>query len=346
MISLKKHIELHPGKLLEATLDAYGETLAAIGSSGAQACPGLGSDLKNQLEKIAAHLAEEHTPDSMMRDGKKTVQKLEDWGARAAEYHKKKTAEVKEILVTLARTADVIAERDKRYAGQFGDLTGSLKAVANLDDLTRMRESILSSAAKLSSYVERLTQESEKSVSLLRTELAKYQSRLDDAERLAAQDELTGVSNRRYAEGQIEARIEKALPFCLLLLDLNGFKQVNDRHGHAAGDEVLKQFAGRLRSALRSSDAVARWGGDEFVAVLDCDGVQSASRIVTIHKKLAGGYQIQGTTGPTWITLTAALGCAVWRPGDTLTALLERADEAMYLEKRDARRNASTSQKG
>ena len=345
MISLKKHIELHPGKLLEAALDAYGDALTAMGKSGAQACPGLGSDLKNRLAEIAARLPEEPTPDSLTRDAKKAVEELGEWGARAAEYHKKKTAEVKEILVTLAATADVIAERDNRYAGQFGDLTGSLKAVANLDDLSRMRESILSSASKLSVYVERLTQENEKSVSLLRTELAKYQSRLDDVERLAAQDELTGVSNRRYAEGQIEARIEKALPFCLLLLDLNGFKQVNDRYGHAAGDEVLKQFAGRLRSALRNSDVVARWGGDEFVAVLDCDEVQAASRIVSIHKKLASGYQIEGTAGPIWITLTAALGCAVWRTGDTMTALLERADEAMYLEKRDARRNAATRPK-
>jgi diguanylate cyclase (GGDEF)-like protein len=345
MISLKKHIELHPGKLLEATLDAYGDALTAMGSSGARACPALGSDLKNQLAKIVARVSEEQTPESLTRDGKKAVQELEEWGGRAADYQKKKTAEVKEILVTLARTADVIAERDKRYAGQFGDLTGSLKAVANLDDLTRMRESILSSASKLSVYVERLTRESEQSVNLLRAELAKYQSRLDDAERLAAQDELTGVSNRRYAEGQIEVRIEKALPFCVLLLDLNGFKQVNDRYGHAAGDEVLKQFAGRLRTALRSSDVVARWGGDEFVAVLDCDGVQSATRIVSIHKKLAGGYQIEGLAGPIWVTLTAALGCAVWRSGDTLAALLERADEAMYLGKRDVRQNASTNTK-
>jgi diguanylate cyclase (GGDEF)-like protein len=88
---------------------------------------------------------------------------------------------------------------------------------------------------------------------------------------------------------------------------------------------------------------VARWGGDEFVAVLDCDGVQSATRIVSIHKKLAGGYQIEGLAGPIWVTLTAALGCAVWRSGDTLAALLERADEAMYLGKRDVRQNASTN---
>jgi GGDEF domain-containing protein len=66
---------------------------------------------------------------------------------------------------------------------------------------------------------------------------------------------------------------------------------------------------------------------------------------VSIHKRLAGGYQIEGTAGPIWITLTAALGCSVWRSGDTMAALLERADEAMYVEKRDARRNASMGPK-
>ncbi|HLK50409.1 MAG TPA: GGDEF domain-containing protein [Bryobacteraceae bacterium] len=337
MISLRKHIELHPGQVLEAALDAYRESLDAMGVRSAEVCPALGPDLQDALSKIKAKLSSDAGAESMAQSGKKVADELEDWGRRASAYYKEKAAEAREIMVTLAQTAEVIAERDNRYAGQFGDLTGTLKAIANLDDLTQIRQSILHSASKLSSYVERLTKENEQSVRHLRSELATFQSRLEEAERQASQDPLTGLCNRRYTEAQIRMRVEKALPFCILVLDLNGFKKVNDSHGHIAGDELLKQFAARLRSALRSSDIVGRWGGDEFVVVLDCEAVQASSRVVSIHKKLAGGYAVSHRPG--LITLTAAVGLAACHPGDTLAALFERADEAMYQQKRDARRN-------
>ena len=341
MISLKKHIELHPGQLLESALEAYRESLDAMGICGAQACPALGSDLQGSLGKLKTRFSSGLTADGVAQASDKVIDELEDWGERASAYYKKKAAEAREIMVTLARTADVIAERDSRYAGQFGNLTGTLKAIANLDDLSQIRQSILLSASKLSSYVERLTQENAESVKHLRTELSTFQNRLEEAERLAAQDPLTGLSSRRYTESQIQLRIEKKLPFSVLVLDLNGFKNVNDRHGHLVGDDVLKQFAARLRSALRSSDIIGRWGGDEFVVVLDCDAVQASSRVVAINKKLSGGYPVRCDAESGFVTVTASIGLASWNPGDTMGALLERADDAMYEQKRDARRNAA-----
>lgn len=341
MISLKRHIELHPGQLLESTLEAYRESLDAMAICGAQVCPALGSDIQDNLGKLRSKLSSGLTAEGVAQTGDKVIDELEDWGERAAAYYKKKAAEAKEIMVTLAHTAEIIAERDSRYAGQFGNLTGTLKAIANLDDLSQMRQSILLSASKLSSYVERLTQENADSVKQLRSELSTFQNRLEEAERLASQDPLTGLSSRRYAEAQIQLRIEKKLPFSVLVLDLNGFKKVNDRYGHLVGDDVLKQFAARLRSALRSSDIVGRWGGDEFVVVLDCDSVQASSRVVSINKKLSGGYPVKGDAETGFVTVSAAIGLASWNPGDTMGALFERADDAMYEQKRDARRNAT-----
>ena len=341
MISLKKHIELHPGQLLDSTLDAYRESLDAMGICGAQVCPALGSDLQDNLGKLKNKLSPGLTSESVAQTGDKVIHELEDWGGRASAYYKKKAAEAKEIMVTLAHTAEIIAERDTRYAGQFGNLTGTLRAIANLDELGQIRKSILLSASELNSYVERLTQENAESVLHLRSELSTFQSRLEEAERLASQDPLTGLASRRYTEAQIQHRIVKAIPFCILVLDLNGFKKLNDRHGHMVGDDVLRQFAARLRSALRSSDIIGRWGGDEFVVLLDCDAVQASSRVVTINKKLSGGYQIKGDAQSGFVTVTAAIGLASWNPGDTMDALFERADEAMYEQKRDARHNAA-----
>ena len=138
--------------------------------------------------------------------------------------------------------------------------------------------------------------------------------------------------------------IRRAVPFCVLVLDLNGFKQVNDLHGHLAGDDLLTQFAARLRSVLRPADVIGRWGGDEFVVVLDCEAVQSSPRIISIHKGVSGEYQVKGHTQSRSVKVTAAVGLAAWRTGDTMGALFERADEAMYEQKRDAKRNAVLGQ--
>lgn len=340
MISLKKHIELHSGQLVESTLNAYREALDAMGACGVEVCPTLGGDLEESLAALKERLSPGCNSETISQTSTEVAGTVIDWGGRASAYYKKKTAEAKEIMVTLAQTAEIIAERDSRYSGQFGDLTGRLRTIANLDDLSLMRQQILVNATKLSTCVEQLTKESQDSVTRLRSELSSFQNRLEEAERLASQDPLTGLSNRRYTETQIEARIAKATPFCVLMLDLNGFKDVNDRYGHLVGDELLRQFAARLRSALRATDLIGRWGGDEFVVVLDCDAIQAGPRVVTIHKLLTGGYPVTTDAGSALVDLAPSIGVASWLPGDTMMELFKRADEAMYEQKRDARRTA------
>ena len=96
-----------------------------------------------------------------------------------------------------------------------------------------------------------------------------YEIRLREAEQLASRDPLTGLDNRRRVEQDMEYRIARGTPFCVLMIDLNRFKLINDQYGHLSVDEVLKQSSQELRSQFRCPDVIARWGGDEFVAVLD-----------------------------------------------------------------------------
>lgn len=343
MISLKKHIERQSGELVESTLKAYREALDAMSACGVEVCPTLGGDLEESLAALKERLSSGCNPETINQTSTEVAGTVIDWGGRASAYYKNKTAEAKEIMVTLAQTAEIIAERDSRYSGQFGDLTGRLRTIANLDDLSLMRQQILVNATKLSTCVEQLTKESQDSVTRLRSELSNFQNRLEEAERLASQDPLTGLSNRRYTESQIEARIAKATPFCVLMLDLNGFKDVNDRYGHLVGDELLRQFAARLRSTLRATDLIGRWGGDEFVAVLDCDAIQAGPRVVRIHQLLTGGYPVTTDGGTALVDLAPSIGVASWLAGDTMLELFKRADEAMYEQKRDARRTAGVN---
>jgi diguanylate cyclase (GGDEF)-like protein len=153
-------------------------------------------------------------------------------------------------------------------------------------------------------------------------------------ERRATTDELTGLVNRREFERVAEEMLLAADRFengiCVMLIDLNGFKQINDTLGHQFGDLVLKAVAERLRSAVRDTDVVGRWGGDEFVILLpgivDGTGVRAAAERI--------GSSLAATPVVRDVSITGAIGAALFpRHGLELGELLSAADVAMYSAK-------------
>jgi diguanylate cyclase (GGDEF)-like protein len=149
---------------------------------------------------------------------------------------------------------------------------------------------------------------------------------------LAVLDSLTGAYNRRYAEQRLVTEIARTqrhrLPLTAILFDLDDFKQVNDKYGHAAGDCVLKAFAERLSKCTRGSDIAARYGGDEFLALLpECkpEGVQYIMRRLDGLKVDVGGEMLP---------VSYSAGWADYLPGESAEELLKRVDADLYANKR------------
>ncbi|MFI5930835.1 putative bifunctional diguanylate cyclase/phosphodiesterase [Actinoplanes sp. NPDC051494] len=156
---------------------------------------------------------------------------------------------------------------------------------------------------------------------------------LQDSRRLNVTDTLTRLANVTGLADALERSTQRHEPVALMLLDLDGFKQVNDRLGHHAGDRVLVEFARLLRQSVRRGDLAARVGGDEFVVLLRGIGAQGeavavAERVLAV---LAGNpLHVAGET----ITIRCSIGMALPAPGDTAKELQHRADVAMYESKR------------
>jgi diguanylate cyclase (GGDEF)-like protein len=340
MISLKKYLDMEPGaspknepdpsELLSATLESYSTTLLAMAKNGVRACPALGSDLQQALEGLQRRLACEVSPPQVRGTGKQVEEQLQQWAGRSAEYFKAKTNDVKDLLIALASTAEAMGKQDDRYAKRLGDFTRQLQAIADLDDLAQMRTTLVKRAAELKSCVDAMAQDSNKSLTQLRAEVATYETKLKTVEQLAFNDPLTGLANRRSVEERIAWRISREQTFCVVIVDLDRFKHVNDTHGHVAGDSLLKQFGQELRGNVRPSDIVGRWGGDEFIMVLDCDLTGARSQIERMKKWVLGDYTIQTGSSAIKIKADASIGVAQWQAGETALQITERADASMY----------------
>jgi diguanylate cyclase (GGDEF)-like protein len=149
-------------------------------------------------------------------------------------------------------------------------------------------------------------------------------------------DGLTGIANRRQCEDSLTSEIARSdrlgTTLTLVLADLDDFKAVNDLHGHAVGDDVLRRFAAVLRSTLRDSDLAGRWGGEEFLLLLPgadaAGGAQLADRVRRAFSK----RRFTGRDGET-VSVTCSFGVAQYRPGDDAQELLAAADRALYRAK-------------
>jgi diguanylate cyclase (GGDEF)-like protein len=348
MISLKKYLDAAPAEtpvpdepteenLVSAVLAAYRSALREMGGCSLAACPALGAGSRQGLSKQEATLSPPIRRETVEATEKKVQEQLQDWGKRAAEHSRQQTGEVKNLLIVMARTAESVGERDKRCAGQINEVTTRLERIASLEDLTQIRASIEKSAGELKTSIDRMTAEGKAAVEELRAQVSGYQVRLEEAEQVAMRDALTGLGNRHWVEGHIERRCSAGVPLCVAILDIDGFKQVNDEHGHLVGDELLKQFATELQSACRSTDMIGRWGGDEFILLLDCDKPRAVAKIDRLREWVCGNYTVQGRTGPIKLRVDASIGLAEHRPMETMKGLLARADAEMYREKAASR---------
>ncbi len=167
---------------------------------------------------------------------------------------------------------------------------------------------------------------------------------VEESQRAASTDALTSLMNRRAFNGVMTTELARSgrygYSICFVLFDVDHFKQVNDRFGHAAGDRVLVAVSAHLREALRSSDYAARWGGEEFVVVYtstDLAGTLVATE--RLRRAIEALVIVDDSGAP--IPVTASFGVAAWHPKEPFDSLVARADAAMYASKSAGRNRVS-----
>ncbi len=217
---------------------------------------------------------------------------------------------------------------------RYGELIGSL----NLGSINEQRFT----EASATDFLERLA-----TIVAICIENTTNHERL---KRVGLTDSLTGVNNRRFFDQRIGEEIARALrtrePLSCLIMDIDHFKQINDRHGHQTGDQILRQTAALIRDQLRNSDVLARYGGEEFAAVLPNTNARSAFEIAErIRENIAlYNFTLKENTQTQPIAVTISIGIAVMGAGTIpadidplMAALIKKADSALYDAKNSGR---------
>lgn len=227
--------------------------------------------------------------------------------------------------VTRALSIIVMAdERDRELAGQALELGAS-----DVIQMPLVKEELLarvSTQTKRTRYVDILRQ------------------RVDRGLELAVIDQLTGLYNRRYMTNQLTLWLKRSAmggkPMSVMAADIDHFKQVNDRHGHEAGDRVLQEFAERIQAHVRPKDIVCRPGGEEFLVIMpETPGDLACAAAERVRRAIAAEpFEIAETPGDS-IDVTVSVGVATYAgEEDTVGHVLKRADDALY-EAKSAGRN-------
>jgi two-component system, cell cycle response regulator len=159
---------------------------------------------------------------------------------------------------------------------------------------------------------------------------------------MAITDALTGLHNRRYMESHLATLAEQASsrgkPLALMILDIDYFKAINDSYGHDAGDDVLREFAVRIRKSIRGIDLACRYGGEEFIIVMPETDLHVASLVAERLRRSIAGESFSINKGAKRIEVTISIGLTTLeRKGEAVADVLKRADTALYRAKHDGR---------
>ena len=332
MISLKKSLSEMERleELFRTSLQCY---LAAVGSIEAhqvEAGRDLVEEHRRRLKDLRRKVAEDPAIPTLQQSSADLDRTLKVYSETAGQFFRQRQEEIRKILNILAEAAETLSVRTDDQASQLRTVARDLERATELEDLGEVRRRLSAGVSRLKSCAELLHRDNRASAEQLRCELKLFQRRLEQAEFQAVTDSLTGLANRRAAERLIAEKVRSRQRFSIMLFDLDRFKTVNDRYGHAAGDQVLQAFSRSLAEQFRAEDIVCRWGGDEFLVIVSSIPGNSPARARDVAHNTRGPYRVRAGGEEFTVTVTCSVGVAEHQPGETNDELFARADAFLY----------------
>lgn len=256
----------------------------------------------------------------------------------------KSTDDAQKVLADVMKAVDDIAHETHSYNKGVDKYLDTITKDLDESSVKDVLKHLVEATVELKESGNKMHQSLEES----KKEVTELKKNLHQATTESQRDFLTGVYNRKtfehLADEQMKDAKDKETDLCLLMIDIDHFKQFNDRFGHLLGDEVLKTVARTLTDILKGRDVVARFGGEEFIVTLPETPLVGALKAADIVRETISSKQLKKkNSNETYGTITVSVGVARYdSAADTLPTLIKRADEALYDSKNNGRNRVST----
>ncbi len=248
--------------------------------------------------------------------------------------------DIRKLQASLGQQVLETISQNQEFGVLLEVVLGELRQTADLHDVDRLRDALTSEVSKLLDGHNQLADKLDSThryLQVVESDSRQLNDELTRVRLLSLTDELTGLPNRRAFLRRLEDEVGRVqrygLPLSLSIMDLDRFKEINDKFGHPAGDEVLRCYSKNILSIFRHHDLVARYGGEEFAVLLPNTDKDGALRALAKVKKRSREtrWQCNGTVRH---VPSFSAGLALYKPGETPGAFIERADNALYRAKR------------
>jgi len=247
-------------------------------------------------------------------------------------------AALRDMLTSFIDRIDVVSESTGEYQGKIRQYADSIERIDDLSQLPGIIKNLLSDTRAVQSDMVRAREElveARQRAQSYELEVAQLERELADVSKLVKSDELTQVLNRRGLNEAMEIEAARSdrdgTPLSVALLDVDNFKLLNDTHGHDVGDSALKHLAKIVRTTVRPTDIVARFGGEEFVVLLpDTRSAEAAEVMVRVQRQLTRTYFLENNSR---LLITFSAGVTERNPREDMNVVVARSDEALYKAK-------------
>jgi diguanylate cyclase len=270
-----------------------------------------------------------------------------DFLDRTRTYHSDREGELAELVLMLREAVDAVRGNSLKFEKDLLRSTVEMGRMVQLDDIRELKRALSQEVQTIRTAVAERQKSDAKHFETLTTRVQTLEQSLVKARAEAATDALTQLPNRGAFDVAVKEWVSRAAHhgqvFTVAMVDLDGFKRINDTYGHPVGDRVITTMAQLLRGAIGEGEFVARFGGEEFALLLTARSASKArDRMTALLDGLPPSFEYQQDGHRRFVSFSFSGGVTAWVAGDTPESIVKRADEALYDAKRRGKKRVET----
>lgn len=295
---------------------------------------------KKNLDDLTGKFSSEKTASKLASFLEKYKKIILSYIDQEKTYLDDREAEFRNIIDILTKALSTLDIKNQDFNQKIFEQSEKMEQITLLDDIKKIKVALSREIDQMREAIREKESYDAGQVEVLSKKVVTLKNELQKAKSESLKDGLTGINNRlsldRHLRKLVEQNLITATPFSMFILDIDNFKTINDSYGHQAGDRILIATVQKCKDSIRKDDFLARYGGEEFVAILQGASLRNAKKKGdNIRKAISTTrYSLDGEKNKgSIISFTVSIGVSIYKKGDTVKSVVERADKALYAAK-------------